>query len=806
MDWLRADLRDALRLLTRRPIHSLLAVVTLAIGLGLNALAFSVVNALLFRPDRVGAGENIGWITVTRRAEPEPLANMSLPMYERVQRDARTLASVAAEGRLPLAYQTGDATRQIWALVVSPGYFSTVDVPLARGRTWRLDEATPDRVVVLVSERFWRLHLGATPDLSGLSIAINQQTAHVLGVVDDEFEGPGGFFAPDVVVPLTVRRTLGLPDALDGRTLRWLNVLARPGPGATAAAIAGDLLPIVREELEGVSAADDVSVSYARIADGNPDLDSVRSAAALGLAAVFTVLLIACFNVAGLLVARSVERQREFGIRSALGASRARLVRQLAIENLLVAGLAAALALAIARWSAMLLSAFSLPSPIPQRLHFPLDWRLVGYTALLAGAAATIPALGPAWQVVKTDLTAWLKAGGGTGSARRQARARRAFVLVQTSGSTFFLAAALLFGQGLLNALSQDVGFDVDHTVAAEIDPFLYRYTPEASMRLVSQLREDLNGRSGVRSVAVADRLPFTAAVPHSRPLSLDGRDCRVSRCVEADTYAVDEHFFDALRIPVRAGRALLRTDTEAVVINETAAAQFWPGQNPIGLTFREGGEGQLRHVVGIVPNIAQRSIGESSRPHFYQPLSRDSYESPLMIVVRTDGSPVELVDRLRDAVHRIAPALPVRSAQTLRQRMALPLWMPRTLTRFFMMCALLAVVLATVGLFGVTYYVVLQRTREFGVRLALGSDPGSLKRLVVSESVRLVSPGILIGILAAFAAALAARSLLFGVTVTNPTGYVVAAMAQALAAVGTSWIPAIRAARVDPVVALRAD
>jgi predicted permease len=808
MDWLGGDLRAAGRLITRRPIHVLLAVVTLAVGLGLNAIAFSAINSLLFRAARVAAGEDLGWISVGLRTEPEPLGNMSLPMYERLRRDAQTLQSLAAEGRLPLAYETGNTTEQIWALVVSPDYFSTVKVPLTFGRTWRPDETTPESVTGIVSERFWRSRLGASRDLANLSLRINRQTVYVVGVVDDDFESPGGTFAPDMWVPLTAHQALGFPKSLSSASVRWLNVVARPNSGATNDAIVADVLPMVRDEIAGGAAAkDDVRVSFARIADGNSEVRSLRGVAAIGLAAVFTVLLIACFNVGGLVLARSVERQRELGIRSALGASRLRLVRQLVVENLMISVLAAAVAVALARWSATLLSAFSLPAPIPQRLHFPTDWRLLGYTGALAIVAATIPALVPAFQVLRTDLITWLKAGGGTVGGRRQTQTRRGFVLVQTAGSTFFLAAALLFGQGFLNALNHDVGFDIDRTAIVEIDPMLYGYTPERAERLVSQIRERLTTLAGVRNVTVADRLPFSVGIPQTRPISLDGRDCRVSRCVGAGTSAIDEQFFSALGISIRGGRTFVANDgPEAVVVSEVAAEQFWPGQSPLGQTFREGPEGQVRRVVGVVADITQRSIGESSRPHFYQALSRGGYENSLSIVVRTEARPDDLIRPLRDIVHSLDSGLPVRVAQTMRERMTLPFWMHRTLTRFFAVCGLLAVLLATAGLFGVTYYVVLQRTREFGVRLALGSTRGSLRSLVMGETLRLVFPGILFGVLAAFGAATVARSVLFGVSNMSPVAYLMAAAAQSLVTVGASWVPAIRAARVDPLVALRAE
>ena len=571
------------------------------------------------------------------------------------------------------------------------------------------------------------------------------------------------------------------------------------------------MLPLVRDETlmappEGAS-AEEARVSYARIADGNPSIRPLARFATIGLVAVGAVLLVACFNVAGLLLARSVERQRELGIRSALGASRARLVSQLLAENTVLSALGACVAILFARWSAALLSAFSLPAPIPERLQFPTDWRLLGYTAALAAVTAVIPALAPAWHVLRGDLTSWLKAGAGAAGGRRQTQVRRAFIVVQTAGSTLFLAVALLFARSFVNALTHEPGFETERTAVLQIDPAHYGFTPERSRLLLAALRERVARLPGVQEVGVADRLPFFIGVSRTRAISLDGRDCRVSRCPEADTYAVDEGFFRAMNIPIRSGRAFTRDDgADAVVVNATAASQFWPGRNPLGEIFREGPDARARQVVGVVPDVTQRSFGETARPHFYQTLKDATYDGSMSIVVRAAANPRDLILPMRDAVHAVEPGLPVQSAQTMRERMALPLWLPRTVAGFFGVCGAVAVLLATVGLFGVTYFVVMQRTREFGVRLALGATGPGLRRLVVGEALQLVTPGIAIGVLAAVAAGLAARSLLFGVTPASPATYVAAAAAQWLVAVAASWIPAVRAARVDPLAVLRSE
>jgi len=342
-------------------------------------------------------------MALSRHTQPA-LRGASLPLFERVRRDARTLETVVAEGRMPLACDSGNGTDQIWALVVSPDYFSTVRVPLAIGRAWRRDETGNEGLGVLVSERFWQSHLGGSRDLAALVVRVNRQPAHVVGVVDDAFEDPGGVFAPDIFVPLSARDALGLPAAFSTPSNRWPTIVGRPKPGVSANAVRQDVLPLVQQAVADAGGpTDEVRVLFAPIAGGNPSLKGLRRVAVVGLTAVGIVLLMACFNVAGLLLARSVERERELAIRAAIGASRARLVSQMVVENGVLAFLGASVAIVLARWSAWLLSAFSLPAPIPERLLFPTDWPVFAYAAFLAAATAVIPALGPVWRVVRRD-------------------------------------------------------------------------------------------------------------------------------------------------------------------------------------------------------------------------------------------------------------------------------------------------------------------------------------------------------------------------------------------------------------------
>jgi putative ABC transport system permease protein len=806
-DWLRYDLRHAIRWLARRPGFSLLAILTLALGLGVNTVAFSAANALLFKPFRVPGAASAGWLFVgTAR---DPLADTSVPMFEAIRSQARTLATVAAEGRTSLALDTGGTTDQVWALVVSSDYFSVVQARPLTGRLIGGSDGADGGVPVLVSERFWSHRLGRPADLAHVTLMLNHQPAPVVGVLPDDFQGPGGLYEPDVWVPLAARHTLSLPAQLDAPGANWLMLLARPRPGATPPAVQGDVLALARGQAASAGRApDEVRVQYVRLVDRHPEARRLDAAAAGGLAIVGVVLLIACFNVAGLILARSVERRRELGVRAALGASRLRLARQLLTEGLVLAAAGGVAAMLVASWSAQLLSVFALPAPIPQRLHFVTDWRLLLFAAALAALAAVIPALTPMTQVFRADLVRWLRAAGAAATGRR--RTRHAFVVLQIAGSTFFLALALVFARNFAHDATADRGFDARHIATLEIDPSQHGYPPARTRDLADRVAARMAAQPGVEAVALANWAPFligSAGAVHA--IAVDARDCRTADCVRAGTYAVGAHYFAALGVPLVAGRALDPAnprDANAAVVNAVAAERLWPGQSPLGRSFRVSPDGPWLDVVGVAGNIRLASPDAAVEPVYFTPFAGDDWRRPITVVVRTSGDPAALVSPLRQAVRAFDADLPADSAMTMTDRMAVALWIPKTTAGFFGVCGALAMLLSTIGLFGVTYYAVSRRTREFGVRFALGASRGDVQRLVLREALRLAAPGILIGGAAAVAAGFASRALLVGLVQPAAGPYLLAIVIQAVVTVAACWSPAVRAGRASPLAVLRAE
>ncbi len=805
-----SDLQYALRGILRRPGHTALVVCTLALGLGVNTVAFSSVNALIFRAGTFEQGDTYGWIFVSEG--DNPYATTSRDTYDALRTHATTLEDVVAEGRLPLSASTDAGPEQVWALAVSPNYFTVVHASVRAGRVLSPSDATTGAIPILISERHWHARWRATPDLTSIRPILNGQLTNVVGVVRDDYQGPGGLFAPDVWFAFDALPTLRLnPDAdsAGGNQVRWLTVLGRPTDGANAAQVSAEVLAIA-QRVADTDTRDQIRAQYVPVAEGHPEARQLGSAAALAMAAVGLVMLIACFNVAGLMLARSVERQQELGLRATLGASRGRLTRLLLTEGLVVATLAGGAALLLATWSEALLGGLSLPAPIPQRLHFTTDWRMVAFTGALVLVAAIVPTLTPLWRILRVDPMRWLKAGStGTVGGLAPARARRTFIILQVAGSMVFLTLALMFVANFVTSVRTDPGFNTTHTAVMQISPSGFLITPERQQALMADLGDRLRARPDIAGVATADRLSFQLGAADTRRVSTDLRPCAGDACAPIRTAAVSADFFDVMGIPLRVGRVFTATDAEStagVVINDAAAALLFPGATALGGWITDDRDDRPRQVIGVVATVISAQMAETPQPHIYRPFTGDTLAQPLTLVVRSHVDADAAVLAVRDTWRSLSDALPPAAVQTMDERMALPLWPSRVSAAFFATCGIVAVILVTVGLFGVTYHVVNRRTREFGVRLALGATPHDLRRLVLGESYRLVAPGLVVGLVLAVAAAHASGALLIGISPLDPRLYLAALATQALVTLLASWTPARRAARVSPSETMRVD
>jgi predicted permease len=800
---LAADLRSAFRVLLHRPVFSAAAIVTLGIGIGVNTVAFSAINSLVMKPRRFPGAETLGWITVK---EPgNAYGSMSLPDLDEFRRASRTFETIAGEGRMALSLGMDGGSEQVWTLLVSSDYFAMLRAAPRIGRVFAAGDL--DELPAIVSERFWMDRLGGGHSVAGRSLTLNGRTFSIVGVLPEGFQGPGGLFEPSVWLPLERVEVLGLAPALRSRGAGWLGITGRLREGVTPAQAETDLQSIARRLAQDFPATNkDRTIEFHPVIEGNPQVRTIAGYAWIGLAVVGMVLLIACFNVAGLLLARAAERQRDLSVRAALGASRARILQQLVMEGMVLAVCSAAAAVLLANWSGDLLSAFSLPAPIPQRLHMRVDWRLVGFTAMLAAIAGVLPAALPAWHATRANLVATLKMESAM--AGRPSRARNLFVVAQVAGSTLFLAGALLFVRSFWHAAAFDPGFDVAHTLTVEVHPATYGYDAVRARAFVEAALDRLSQVAGVRRVALADRAPFFVGFPKSVAVPAAGEDCSVVACRTAFEYGVGRGHFAALGTPLVAGRDF--TDQEirsgiGAIVNAAMAAHLWPGRNAIGQWIRLGTAGEPQPVVGVAADLTYHTKSATPPWHVYRPMRTDEFAGRLTFILRTADDPRLAIPAARQQIQAIDANVPPY-IRTMRQRSEIPLWPARTAAGFLSVCGALALVLASVGLFGATYYAVSQRTREFGVRIALGATPRRVLSLVLREGLTLTIPGVVLGIAAALLGARVASSLLIGVTASDPPSYLVAAVLQTVVALAACALPAVRATRVDPMIALRHD
>ena len=801
MDALRLDLRYAVRALINRPGFSLIAVLTLALGIGVTTVAFNAINALVLRPFRVDNADRVGWIRIEGKAA---YGQATQKEFEHLASASTSFDAIAAEGRLPVSLHTANGARQAWSALVSTNYLNTVGARPEIGRVFTADDLTGTDLPVVVSHRFWKETLGAPRSLGGQTIVVNTRTFSVVGVLPDDYQGRGGLFSPDMWLPLARRDVLNLPSALqDDDSLLMFghlrNGVERAQAVAELDAISRQWAPASKE-----AGAERIARFYP-MDEGHPEVREIAKYAWLALAIVAIVLVLACFNVAALLMARASERQREIGVRMALGAGRARILRQLTTEGIVLAVLAGSATLVLAAWSGDLLATFSLPAPIPQRIHLGIDRTLVGFTVLLVLIAGVAPAVLPALQATRQNVLASFRLESILGGP--PSRVRNALVVAQVAGSTLFLVAALLLVRSFLKNSAFDNAFDTANTVVLQVEPSMHGYQPASARLLVEDLEARLRALPGVVAVGAADRIPISFGTPKRLEYSAGESDCTVVDCRLAVVYSMSPGHLEALGVPLLDGKHFTAADMgrdDVVIVSEHLTRQMWPGTSAaVGRTFLLGDEGRRVTVIGVARDIRNRYAADGTVPYVYRPMSPESWAGGITVIIRSNATPRNLLAPIRDQMHALDENVPVR-VDTVTELMKLQLWPSRTAAGFFLICGVLATILATVGLFGVLYFTVLQRTREFGIRVALGATRGRVLGSVIREGISLVLPGLALGSIAAYVAARLLSRTLFGVSPADPLSFSVTAMIQLAVALAACALPAFKATKADPMVALR--
>jgi len=798
------DTRFAVRQLWNHPAFTLLAVLTLAIGVGVNTIAFGVVNGLLIKGLAPRTADGVARI-VTLPGDDED-GNASVPEYERLAAATRGALDVAAEGRSTVAWRHDGITETAWVLFVSSNYFPMVNATVVAGQL-RVQRVVDGQPAVVIGERFWRRKLGSPP-LTGLTLLLNNVDVSVAGVIPESFTGPAGIYSPDVWLPLDDLVLFGRSDAVRNREARWLFVMGQLQSGVTVPEVQG-LVDAAAAAMAGEwpDTHKDRRARLRMLGQRTAELRGIAIGATIGMAVIGLVLLLACFNVANLLLARAVERERDMGIRAALGASRARMMRLVVTEGFVIAALAGAIAMVVASWTQSVITSFAIPIDQPQYIDLSPDRHVVGFIAVLVIIAGVLPGLWPAFVAARVDVSRVLGSQGANAAGGRPSPLRRWLVGAQIAGSTAFMAIAALLLQSYSFLSAADFGFERGHLLVAEFEPASNGYAADRASRYVAALTARVRALPGVADVAVGDNVPFFIGFDRQTMVWPAGGECETTACEQYPTYAVSSGYFRTMGIPLVEGRAFdeSRSSTQAVIINQPFARKQWPEGGAVGATLRIGPDGALATVVGITARTHTRGLDRES-PVLFVPIGEAHYGGRLTLVARTSAVPASLARPLIDAANALDPNVAMQSVKTMDERMAVQLWPFRTLSRMFTICGALAVLLAVVGLASVIIHAVSRRTREFGVRISIGATPSDLLIEVLRGSTALMLPGLLAGLLLAAGAACLTQAVFLGVNVLDPLVYLGVALAHAVVVVVACIGPALRASRLDPVVALRTD
>jgi predicted permease len=804
LDEIRIDLRYAIRSLRRTPVFALAAILTLALGIGANTTVFTWVKAVLLRPVPGASAPDSLYVAVVMNRDGTRDA-WSYPEYRSVRLRATTFEPIAQNDLFLTVAVDGHAERGYGALV-SGNYFQVMGVGAAAGRLLTADDdRAPDNHPVLVlSHPYWQRRFGGDRSIVGRTVVVNNIPMTVVGVSQPGFIGSFMGIEIGAWIPLAMQaRVTGasLTDAR-GSLTSWV----RLGPGATRAAanaeIEGIMQQFVREDAptnEGRRAA---IIPPREAPFGAPViLDSILTVLSC---VVMLVLAIACANAANLFLSRSVARRREMAIRVSVGASRARLVQQLLTESILLALAAGVAAVIMVYGTADLLMAFVPPLDTPIDLGVTVDGPALAFALAISLLTGVLFGLAPAWQGSRSEPITALQDTGGRGVSVTGHRLRSALVVVQVAVCLTLLIAAGLFMRSLAAVQLIDPGFSPERQLSAAVELPANVYTPDTGRQLYDQVLARVAALPGVESAAFSRRLPLGFRSQSRTRVQIDGDGPRATEQLATGYNVVSRGYFDTMGIPIVAGREFSAADIAggqlAVIINETMARQYWGDRSPLGARLHAG---DSHVIVGIARDSKYGALDEAPQPHLYFSVAQ-RYVSGTILQVRTADDPMSLVMPVRDAIRAIDPGLAVWDVRPVISHLEQAFFAQRLGAITLGTMSALALLLAAVGLYGVVAHAVSQRTQEMGIRLALGASPAAVRRKVVADGLWLTLFGLTIGLAAALGAAQLLASLLPGIEPRDPVTFVTVPTVLLAIAFIAAWLPAVRASRIDPVVALR--
>jgi predicted permease len=819
MGTLMQDIRFGARMLFKSRAFTVVAILSLALGIGANTTIFTLVNAVLLQSLPVSEPAQLMSVFGTddnNKGQQLDYAPISYPNYVDYRDQNDVFTGLLIYGFATMSLSGTGEPEQINGLMVSGNYFDLLGVKAAQGRTFLAEEdKTPGtHPVIVLSHALWQRRFGGDPGIVGKTITLNSQGFTVIGVAPPGFRGTFAIGASDFWVPIAMH-----DQVLTGTFREWFNerrallfnVIGRLKPGVSREQAQVAMQTIGRRlEQEYPKENEKRNVMLVPLAQStiNPNQrDLFVRAGGLLTTVVGLVLLIACANVANLMLARATARRKEIAIRAALGAGRMRIIRQLLTESILLSVLGGALGLFLAYWACELLWSFRPPFFNQNDLSLELDGRVLAFTMLLSLLTGIVFGLAPALQATRTDLVTELKEKSGPPRQTRQRfNLRNVLVVAQMALSLVALIGAGLFLRSLRNAQQLNPGFETEKLMVMSFDLGAQGYNATRGREFDRQVQARVESLPGVRSAAVASNGPLNAGF--MRSVFIEGQESPAGgrgKLILVTT--VGPKYFETMGIPLMRGRDFGSSDQEnsvkVVVINEAMAKRFWPGEEAVGKRFKFFGDETPTEVVGVARNSDSVNLGEDPRPLAYMPLAQN-FPAFTTLIVRTEGDPRGVLPTVRREVQALDPNLPLIAVSPISEVLDQVLWAPRMGAALLAAFGLLALVLAAVGIYGVLGYNVTQRTHEIGLRMALGAQRGDVLKMVVRQGMVLTLIGVGVGVVAAFLVTRFMESLLYGVAATDPVTFIAVSLVLALVALLACLIPARRATRVDPMIALR--
>jgi predicted permease len=806
------DLRYAARMLGKNPGFAVIAVLTLGLGLGANTAIFSLVNTALLRPLPVERPDRL--VTLNNGADRRMFPAFSYPNYKDFRDRNDVFTGLMGYRFAQLSLSHDGVNERLWGFLVTGNYFETLGVKAALGRVISAedDQSPGAHPVAVVSYKCWRQRFGGEPGVIGKNVIVNGQSYTVIGVAQPGFSGTEVIVTPEMWFPMTMQAQIepGL-QWLDDREWKTVTVMGRlkPGVGVQKAQTAlNSIAQQLEREYPTVNEGMQVSLFSPGLV-GSAMRGAIIGFAGLLMVVVGMALLLACANLANLSLARATERRHEVAVRLSLGASRFRVMRQLLTESLLLAAGGGVLGLLLAVWLAKLTAAIKLPIDVPLATELQVDMRVFFFACLVSLGAGLLFGLLPAWQATKTDLVSALKSDASFSSLQRS-RLKSGMIVLQVALSLSLLIGGGLMARALMQAQTINLGYDPQNVVELSFDLRLQGYDSSQGREFQKRLLQRVLALPGVESAAMANIIPVDLHIS-SEAVSIEGKEpSRLANAPRALTSSVTPGYFRAMNTRLLRGRDFTEYDDDkaarVAIVNESFARRFWPGEDPIGKRFALGGaESPKMEVVAVAQDGKYTGLNETQWPFVYRPQWQNRVGATTM-VVRAEADPQKVIVLIRRELQQLDPNLPVASARPLVERLSLALLPARIVASALGGFGLMALLLAAIGIYGVISYTVSKRAREIGVRMALGAQRGDVLKLIMTQGMTLTLIGVAIGLLAATGLTRLMKSVLFGVSATDPLTYVSVAALLMLVALLACYIPARRATKVDPMIALRCE